>query len=170
MQQIPDFLKHLKVDQRGYPIPFFVAYVNGKPDFRMLDPAKYKYCLEQNLCSICGKKHVPKNYFFITGPIGLANGVHSDCPMHRGCAEYSLQICPHLYFEKAKRNDRGELVKIAAETTGAAGIKEKPSELFLIRADKYKTIPGPHNGILIKFRPISNEKFIYNNGTLNKIL
>lgn len=53
---IPSFLNHLKVNPKGYPIPFFVAYVNGKPDFRLLDPKKQYYCIHQKLCAICGEE------------------------------------------------------------------------------------------------------------------
>jgi hypothetical protein len=167
--EIPPFLSHLKVDERGYPIPFFVAYVKGKPDFRMIDPKKFNYCFEQDLCFVCGKKHVKKNYFIVTGPQGLANGVHSDCPSHRGCLEYSLKICPHLFFESSQRNERGEHYNHAVKTTGVAGVKEKPDILYLIKADKWVTIPGPNGGVLIKFRKVSYEEYHYLNGTLKKI-
>lgn len=164
---IPSFLEHLKV-YRGFPVPWFVAYVDGKPDFRMIDPKKMQYALEQDKCFVCGKKHIKGLYFFITGPMGLANGVHSDCPLHLDCAKYSLQICPHLFFERTQRNETGDLYKYVSATTGQAGIKEKPSELYLIKANKYKTIPGPEGGRLIKFNVVDFEEFWYENGILIK--
>lgn len=162
---IPNFLSHLKVDERGYPIPYFVAWVNGKPDFRMLDSKRQKRCVESHLCSICGKK-LFEYFYFITGPIGLSNGTHSDPPAHRDCAEYSLQICPHLFFEKSDRNERGEIYKEARDNN-TTGIMNKPKELYLIKSDKYKLIPVP-GGHILGFRKVSWEKYTYQNGFLTK--
>jgi hypothetical protein len=90
-------------------------------------------------------------------------------PFHRGCLEYSLKICPHLFFESSQRNERGEHYNHAVKTTGVAGVKEKPDILYLIKADKWVTIPGPNGGVLIKFRKVSYEEYHYLNGTLKKI-
>jgi hypothetical protein len=163
--EVPNFLSHLKIDERGYPIPFFVAYVNGKPDFRMLEVTKQKQCVEKKLCSICGKKLFEYQYF-ITGPMGLKNGTHSDPPSHRECAEYSMNICPHLYFEKADRNDRGEIYKESA-AQNTTGIMHKSKELYLIKSDKYKLVRVPE-GHILQFRKVSWEKYIYLNGILTK--
>jgi hypothetical protein len=37
---IPKELSHLKIDSRGYPIPYFVSEINGKPEFRFLQPER----------------------------------------------------------------------------------------------------------------------------------
>ncbi len=163
--EIPSFLSHLKTDARGYPVPFFVPWIGGKPDFRMLDANKQKMCVEKNLCSICGKK-LHEYQYFITGPMGKMNGVHSDPPMHKDCAEYSINVCPHLHFEKAERNDREDYYKESKEGNTAA-IYDKPKELFIIKADRFKFIPGPQ-GQLVKFREVSSRKYVYIDGTLQQ--
>src|SRR5690348_95410 len=101
---IPERCKKLKVDHRGYPIPYFVSYVDGKPDFRLLDSEKQEICVKYHKCAICGEKLTEGAYFFIGGIMTATNEVSTDPPMHRECAEWSLQICPHLYYEKADRN------------------------------------------------------------------
>lgn len=163
--EIPDFLSHLKKDERGYPIPFFVAQIDGKPDFRMLSEYKLLMCVEKKLCGICGKK-LHEYQYFITGKMGLKNGTHSDPPMHRECAEYSMQVCPHLHFEKSDRNDRGQLYK-QINVTNHTGIMEKQKEVFLIKADKFKLVRHSGNTI-VAFRKVSWEKFIYKDGVLQK--
>lgn len=163
--EIPKFLSHLKTEERGYPIPFFVAFPNGKPDFRMIDERKIKECFDRKLCSICGKK-LFEYFYFITGPLGLKNGTHSDPPSHRDCAEYALKVCPHLFFENADRNDRGEVYK-AALALNKTGVMQKSKEIFLIKADKFKLIKVP-NGHIVGFRKISWEKYSYQDGQLAK--
>ena len=31
-------LTRLPIDERGFPVPYFVAIVDGKPDHRIIDP------------------------------------------------------------------------------------------------------------------------------------
>lgn len=104
---IPAFLSHLKVNNNGYPIPYFVAYKDGKPDFRLLDPQKQVFCATHKKCAICGKKLFDKSYYFISGPEGYKNKVSTDPAMHRQCAEYSINSCPHLHLQKAHRRENG---------------------------------------------------------------
>lgn len=163
---IPQFLNHLKLDHRGYPIPFFVAYVNGKPDFRMLCERKQHMCVDRKLCSICGKK-LHEFYYFITGPMGLQSCTHSDPPMHKYCAEYSIDTCPHLHFQRAQVNDRGDVYK-EIDAKNYARVKEKPNTLFLIKADKFKLLNMPGYGHVLQFRKVSAVKYIYENNLLIK--
>ena len=167
--EIPSFLAHLKVDGRGYPIPFFVGYIDGKPDFRLLDAKKQVICFEQKLCSVCGKKLFKDSLFFISGPQGLSNAISTDPGMHRDCAEYSMKFCPHLYFEKSERRETGEVYQLAKMNTDQAVIVAKPNELFVIKADKYWKVPNPQGGgFYIGYRVIKAERYIYKNGTLEK--
>ena len=38
---MPSRIAALPVDERGYPVPWFVAWIDGKPEFRCADPAKF---------------------------------------------------------------------------------------------------------------------------------
>src|SRR6266478_6124981 len=38
-REVPDFLGHLEVFN-GYPVPFVQMWIDGKPDFRVIDPEK----------------------------------------------------------------------------------------------------------------------------------
>lgn len=132
---IPSVMKGLKRDKRGYPIPFFVGYIKGKPEFRFLDPKKKLLCLEENLCSICGQPLKRNEFYFISGPAGLANRTSSDTPMHLQCAEYSLQVCPYLHYRNFERRE-DELSK-EIQLQPSAIIPEKPNALYLIRSNCY---------------------------------
>ena len=163
--EIPPFLRHLKVDERGYVTPFFVPRKDGKNLFQFYDAVKREHALKQNLCGVCGKKNT-RRYAFITGPEGAASRCSSEAPMHLACAEYSLQVCPHLKFEKTQRRELREEEKNTLETPGF--IAEKPSELHLIFADKWWTFKYK-NFTLIGFRPVSSKIFTYKNGILTPV-
>lgn len=155
---IPEFLKHLPIDKRGYPIPFFVPIKDGIPEFRFADVNKFNLCTEKKLCWICGRKLIKNCFFFLTGPHGLANRVQSDCPMHRECAEATMQLCPHIFYGKAERKEN---VKFSYQA------QEKPDIIYLIRSSKYKIIPsGEGNTQLIRFNVISTVKYIYKDNEL----
>lgn len=161
MFNIPKQLQHLKVDERGYPIPFFVPIVKGKPEFRYMDAKKVDMAIDQHLCHICGKKLHPDYFYFISGPIGLMNGVSSDAAMHRECAEFALEVCPHMLYQKAERK--------VEESGPTPHIKKKPDCLFLIKTSKYKAKFYPEFGYrLIHYKPVGAEKYIYINNKLQK--
>lgn len=171
---IPDFLKHLAVDARGYVIPYFVPIIDGKPDFRMLDEKKQILCIKNKLCLICGKRLLKGTMFFISGPVGVKNRVSTDPPAHRECAEYSLAVCPHLLLQKAQCNERGDQIKdlqsrnpiIQAEKSGEI---RNPDKIFLIRSSGYNIFPNPSGtGSLLKYKFDLIEEYQYQNGVLIK--
>jgi hypothetical protein len=84
---IPEFLSHLKVDPRGYPVPFFVKILDGVPQWQYQSDQKRYMAVERHLCHICGKKLHKDYFYFISGPHGLKNKTCSDAAMHRDCAE-----------------------------------------------------------------------------------
>lgn len=165
MIEIPKYLAHLKVDERGYPIPFFVPVVNSVPNFRYMDGKKVDLCIDQKLCHICGKKLHKDFHYFISGPLGLKNRTSSDAAMHRECAEYSLAVCPHMLLQKAKRMAKAPEGSLADDPY----MKEKPDEVYLIKSEKYTAKFYPEFGQrLIHYRMVSAEKYIYINNKLTK--
>ncbi len=164
---IPKELAHLKVDHRGYPIPFFVSYQNGVPEFRFLNITKQHFILENKLCGICGKK-LNKDYsYVISGPKGYENKISSDSAMHRVCAEFSLQACPHLYLEKAERRTNDDLGKAIAAKPSIV-IMDKPEKLFLIKISKFRLEDHGGQKFVVYSNAVSVEEYHYVNGKLEK--
>ena len=159
--EIPEYLAHLPVDKRGYPIPYFVPIVDGEAEFKYGDPHKVDICLKYNKCWVCGRK-IKLPAYVITGPVGRKNNVVSDLPMHERCARYSLIICPHMYIEKTKRFTDDD------EGNDMLHVHGKPSEIYLIRIDKFKVIRAPSTQKVIRFREVTSEKYIYKNNMLTK--
>lgn len=159
---IPKFLEHLKVDERGYPIPFFVPKINGVYDFKYASEPKTVLCLKERKCYICGKKMVPDNHYFITGPVGQKNHVVSEPPMHCACAEFALKACPHMFYQAAERKSDDIIGK-----TNPYLLKNKPPFLWLIKAKSYERVDVGKT-IIISFTEISKRKFIYVDGKLEE--
>jgi len=99
---LPHYLHGARVDERGYPVPFFVAWVQGKPDHRLVDPDKLRRCVQGNLCWVCGQ---PLGRFrtFVLGPMCAITRVSSEPPAHLVCATFAVQACPFLSRPQAHR-------------------------------------------------------------------
>ena len=102
MTGIPFRLSRRPLDARGFVVPFtqFIK-PDGTPDFRVMDDERTSKAVRRRLCSLCGEK-MRKNVFFIGGPKCVDNGFFYDPPMHKECALYALQTCPHLARAKGK--------------------------------------------------------------------
>ena len=162
--EIPAFLNHLKVDNRGYPIPYFVPIVEGIPNFMYMDHKKLELAIDGHLCHVCGKKLHKDYHYFISGIKGMTNQVSSDAAMHRECAEFALKVCPHMFYKKAERKAEEPSIGFASPH-----VKEKPEELFLIKSGKYKAKFYPEFGYrLIHYKRVSSEKYIYNQNKLER--
>lgn len=99
---LPARMRHLPVSSKGYPVPFFVAAINGVWDFRVADPSKFALCVRQDLCWLCGQ---PMGVFktFVLGPLAALNRISGEPPSHVECAEFATVACPFLLLPKASR-------------------------------------------------------------------
>lgn len=93
--EIPARLAARQVDGKGAPIPYFVRYFDGKPDFRYVDPQKILTACIKNLCFLCGEP-LGRHRAFLIGPTSTLSRVSAEPPMHRDCAEYAVKACPFL--------------------------------------------------------------------------
>jgi hypothetical protein len=110
MQQLPVF--------RGYPVPFFVQWLpNGEPEFRAMDPRRFRAAIDKNLCWTCGNPMLGSERVFVIGPMCAVNRISSEPPSHRECATYAAMYCPFLSKPHMVRREDG-LVDIKA----AAGV------------------------------------------------
>lgn len=117
LTQLPRRLQTLRIDERGYPVPWFVAWINGKPEFRAADAAKRKDALERKLCWVCGG-YLGTRLAFVLGPMCTITRTTSEPPCHRECAEWSAVNCPFLARPHMVRRDNN----LPEEAIDAAGI------------------------------------------------
>lgn len=99
----PPRVARLPRDRHQRPIPWFVARVNGVPDFRIADDRKLRGAIMFRCCWICGGTlrnqtlgPAATQYAYVIGPMCSVNRVSSEPPMHRECALYAVQACPFL--------------------------------------------------------------------------
>lgn len=96
---IPQRMKDLAVDDRGYPIPWTVLRgpSDGKPHFAINVEEIRRKAISERLCPICGVR-LFRGMWFVGGPCSALHprGAYIDPPMHRECAEYALKVCPYL--------------------------------------------------------------------------
>lgn len=94
---IPKQLSHLNFDKRGLPIPYIVYIKNGCPYFKVNNHVTVEKCIDEKLCTVCGKK-LHKDMWLIGGAKSAFHprGAFNDGPVHKVCGIYSLRVCPYL--------------------------------------------------------------------------
>jgi hypothetical protein len=113
---VPVQMATLPIDERGYPIPWFVKWIDGKPDFRLLDEEKFRRAFQDKRCTVCGGP-LGKYKSFVGGPMNILQLISGEPPMHLTCALFSVQACPFLLLPLSKRRMSG----ITDETLGGPG-------------------------------------------------
>lgn len=102
----PGRIAALPLDHRGYPVPRFVALVDGQPDHRLVNPPYLAAAVRRGLCWVCGEP-LGKFKNFLVGPMCTINRVSSEPPQHRECAEYAARACPFLSKPQMHRREAG---------------------------------------------------------------
>jgi hypothetical protein len=92
---LPATMRKLPVDHRGFPVPWFVAWADGKPVFPAMDVAKFRRAAHGRLCWVCGGR-LGRVGAFVIGPMCAVNRVSSEPPSHLECARFSARRCPFL--------------------------------------------------------------------------
>lgn len=101
---LPKYMLSLPVSDKGYPVPFFVKWIDDKPDFRVVDPDKYRTCVYHHRCWICGEPY-GANVTFVAGPVSAMNATSGEPPSHHSCAAFAVRACPFLLLPNAQRRD-----------------------------------------------------------------
>ncbi len=145
---LTDRLAALPVDELGYPVPFFVSWIDGKPEFRVADGKKWKLCVTQNLCCVCGQP-LGAHKAFAIGPMCSINRTTAEPPAHYECAEWAVRGCPFLSKPKMVRRENGlEDLKEASPPAGIS-IDRNPGVTCIWTTKKYSLFTVD-NGYLIR--------------------
>lgn len=133
-------MRMLPVDARGYPVPYFVAWVEGVPDFRISDERKLVRCVQEHRCWLCGQR-LGTFLAFVVGPMCAINRISSEPPAHRECAEFAAKACPFLTRPKAKRRD----ANLPEERRPSAGvmIERNPGVALVWVTKTYRVVRAP---------------------------
>jgi hypothetical protein len=101
----PPQIATLPLDKRGYPVPWFVSWVQGVPEFVGVDPRKISEAHQHSLCWICGRRLRGLKAFTI-GPMCSVNRISAEPPACLSCARFAVTACPFLSKPLAKRADK----------------------------------------------------------------
>lgn len=162
---IPAYMKDLKMDSRGYPIPYIIfCDTNGVYHFKINDHKKTMECLDTRICAICGRG-LGKDMWLAGGPLAAfhPDGAYIDTPMHHECGQYALQVCPYLATRFYKEIEI-DLSKVAAKDNvfiDPTMIPGRPDLFVFIKISDFKTIPGklPGQKYVIPSRPYLETEF-----------
>lgn len=122
---LTDRIAALPVDERGIPVPFFVAWIDGKPEFRAADQRKWIRCHSERLCWVCGQK-LGRFVSFTIGPMCSITRTTAEPPAHLECADWSVRGCPFLSKPKMVRREGGLLIEASKENVAGNMIERNP--------------------------------------------
>lgn len=124
---MPTRIERLPVDGRGYPVPWFVVWLDdaaervepglGRPEFRVMDEVKLVEAVRFSRCWVCGGP-LGANRAFVLGPMCAVNRTSAEPPSHRECADWSARACPFLTRPHMVRREAG----MPEESVEPAGI------------------------------------------------
>lgn len=155
---IPDALASAPRDAAGRPIPWFVALVNGTPDFRLADSEKLYRAVKESRCWVCGRPLFGLGTF-VVGPMCVVNHNSAEPPGHKLCARYSATACPFLSNPEKMRRE----THMPAERYSPAGtmIRRNPGVTAVYTSRAWKAWSPPGGGVLFDIgEPSSVEWYV----------
>jgi hypothetical protein len=149
---MPVRMRRLPVEERGYPVPWFVKWIEGKPEFRVMDEDKFYRALVERLCWVCGD---PLGVWlaFVLGPMCGISRSTAEPPLHAECARWSIRNCPFLTKPQMVRRQHEELREAGATSVGGNAILRNPGVTLLWVTRTFKMFRPQSGGILIEVGP-----------------
>lgn len=148
LTDLPKRMRQLPLDEAGRPVPKFVEWVEGKPDFRLMSMPALGAAVRRKLCWVCGEP-LGRLAAFVSGPMCVVNLISAEPPSHYECALYSATHCPFL-----NNPDKGRREAHMAEGSYevAAMIKRNPGVTALIVTGHWEWMFDPlgSKGVLFK--------------------
>jgi hypothetical protein len=129
-------MRHLPLDERGYPIPEFVDTVDDKRDFRFMSQVHWQHCVQQRRCWVCGGQ-LGARLCFVVGPMCLVNRTSSEPPSHRECGQWSARFCPFLSRPHMVRRE-DDLSRSVAGNVAGCPILRNPGAIACVIARSYQ--------------------------------
>lgn len=140
---LPARMQRLSVDKRGYPVPWFVQWVAGAPNFQIVDPQRFRQAVRFGNCWICGER-LGARKTFVLGPLSIFNRITSEPACHYDCARFAAQACPFLILSKAHYKD------IPQGASKVPGLTDRnPGVCALWTTKTFKIVPASEGKKLI---------------------
>jgi hypothetical protein len=148
---IPTRMRHLPQDKHGRVVPWFVAWIDRTPDFRVVREDGIEDALSFQSCWLCGHR-LGKFVSFVIGPMCALNRVSAEPGSHAECATYAARACPFLANPDMKRRERNKPEHVEP---GGVMILRNPGVALVWTSRTWKPFRVP-GGILIDVgQPVS---------------
>lgn len=147
LKELPRRMQSLPVDERGYVVPWFVDWIDDKPEFRAMDPKKWIRAIKERLCWVCGER-MGRYMTFVTGPMCGINRTSAEPPSHLECARWSARNCPFLNNSQAIRREDADF-NPASKCIGGVSIQRNPGVTMLWTTNTYTIFDDGKGGRLL---------------------
>lgn len=143
---MPPAIERLPV-HRGFPVPWFVAWVDGVPEFRAADGRKMELAIRERRCWVCGDV-LRRRATFVIGPMCVVNRTTAEPPSHMECGVYSALACPFLSCKQMERREND----MPAGSVDAAGfmIRRNPEVTILWETRHWSLFDDGRGGTLFR--------------------
>lgn len=159
LDPLPSRILKLPIDERGYPVPFFVKWEKGEPEFRAMDIDKWIRAVNFKLCWVCGER-LGRYMTFVAGPMCGISRTTAEPPGHHECARWSVRNCPFLNNPDAiRRTD--EKFGMEIKSIGGVGIPRNPGVELLWTTSTYTVFDDRKGGKLINMGEPSRVEWMY---------
>ena len=154
----PSQIASLPLDERGFPVPWFVPWIKGQPEFRAVDPRSIREADAKGLCWCCGGRLRGGVKAFVIGPMCAVNRISAEPPSHLSCARFAVTACPFLSKPLAKRADISDLPH---SPTPGIMIERNPGVILIWKTQTYR-VEREDRGILFRLgAPTGVEWYAY---------
>lgn len=154
---IPQRIERLPRDKRGFPVPFFVQWIDGEPHFPVMDPAKFAQAVRNSKCWICGQA-LGGYKAFVIGPMCCVNRATAEPPSHLDCARFAVLNCPFMANPKVGRQLAGDdVIKQGGKVAGVM-IERNPGVGCIWVTKSFKLV-RVDNGVLFRIGPAERVTF-----------
>lgn len=144
--EMPPRIAKLPRNHAGYPVPFFTPWIDGKPDFRLMDEEKIHLAMHHRLCWICGEG-LGRIVSYVAGPMCAVNRISAEPPSHTDCAEYSAKVCPFMTMPKKERRE-GRMPEEARDPAGVMIARNPGVSMVWTTRKDLQIVRDPNGGIL----------------------
>lgn len=139
LPELPSRIARLPIDHRGFPVPWFVAWIDGKPDHRVADMAKFWPAINESRCWICGDR-LGRNKAFLLGPMCAITRTVGEPPAHRDCAEFAARACPFMAIPEKRRRESGLPTDASMSDNGS---RRNPGAMLLWITNDFHILHDP---------------------------
>jgi hypothetical protein len=139
---MPSQVRALPRNSAGYPVPWFVATIDGAPDFRVIRANGIPDAYNKKLCWVCGQRRSAKKPdAFVIGPMCAVNRVSAEPPSHLACAIFAAQACPFLSNPNKVRRE-AHMPEVLGQIAGTM-IERNPGVALVYVSRSWKPFRDP---------------------------